>query len=727
MKLSKSLSVLVALLLPCLAEAQDIERRDTLTEARISTEVSRHESFTQTGLTRIDGKKFRSGYSVFSTPDLIKTIQALPGVAAGTELMSGLYVHGGDGTDNLFLLDGVPLYQVSHVIGLFSSFNTDFVDQMEFYKSGFPARYGGKLSSVVDVKTLDGDFESYHGSFSLGLIDGRLNIGGPLIKGKTSFNFGLRRSWMDAVTTPAVAYINYKNNKPEPGEQPSDIKEYARMKFAFDDLNFRLTHLFSADSRLTFNYYSGNDGMDVGENDKGTETEEGRKYPVETDYGVDISWGNRAYSLCWDKKFSDKLWLDLKLYRVSSYSDIAFSVYELEDKDYNRTKENNSSKVLDHSVAAGLDWYPLEGHHVRTGVQYQHHLFAPKRSSSYEYYDTDYMDKPQKVKEDYSSGISGDEAAAYAEDEMDLGKRFKINVGVRVPLFMLGKSTEFRLEPRASLKYQATDVSSVRVSYTDMNQFAHLVATSYLDLPTNCWMPSTEAVAPSHSRQLAGGVYTEWPSGYRLVVEGYWKTMDHILEYGGSNSLFPPLSSWESDFYVGKGRSFGLEVEAGYESEKCSFSTGYTLSKTDRLFEDIYYTWYPDRNDNRHKLTLNASWRPTGKLEFYGGWTYHTGSRITAQSHVIVESPDGNLYTEVYESPNNLKLPDYHRLDLGFNFHRTTRRGNEVIWNISIYNAYCRMNPVFGYVDRDYETKRFTGYYTGIIPVIPTFSYTLRF
>lgn len=171
------------------------ERNDTIAESRITTDrYIREINRTQTGLTRIDGEKFNRGFAFLSSPDLIKTIQSLPGVAGGTELMSGLYVHGGTGTDNLFLLDGVPLYQVSHLAGLFSSFNTDVVESVDFYKSGFPARYGGRLSSVVDVRTREGDFEEYHGLFSIGLIDGRLQYEGPIVRGKTSFNVAMRRS-----------------------------------------------------------------------------------------------------------------------------------------------------------------------------------------------------------------------------------------------------------------------------------------------------------------------------------------------------------------------------------------------------------------------------------------------------------------------------------------------------------------------------------------------------
>ena len=184
------------------------EQNDSIPEAVITALIDPKRNETQTGLKRIDSKMLNSGFALFSTPDVIKTLQMMPGVSSGTELLSGFYVHGGDGSDNLFLLDGVPIYQSSHLLGLFSAFNSDVISSMDFYKSGFPARYGSKMSSVVDITTKDGDFKEYHGLFSIGLLDGRFQLDGPIWKDKTSFNIGLRRTWTETVTLPLLAYLN---------------------------------------------------------------------------------------------------------------------------------------------------------------------------------------------------------------------------------------------------------------------------------------------------------------------------------------------------------------------------------------------------------------------------------------------------------------------------------------------------------------------------------------
>lgn len=721
---------------------ESIERPDTLAASRVVSELNRRENFTQTGLTRIDGKKIRGGYAVFSTPDLIKFIQTLPGVATGTELLSGLYVHGGDGSDNLFLLDGVPLYQVSHLAGLFSSFNTDVVDNMDFYKSGFPARYGGRLSSVVDVRTKDGDFRDYHGTFSLSLIDGRISFGGPLVKDKTSFNFGLRRSWMDVVTIPAMYYINKDNAKYlEPGE----IEKY-NFHYAFDDFNFRLTHIFSRDSKMRFNFYSGSDGIDIGSYEKSfydvvygagvrqTETSE-------DDYGIGVKWGNLTASLDWERKFSDKLFSDVKVYYTRCRSNTSFDIKESGSHYADTLSEVNVCNLADIAVTANLDWFPAEKHHVRSGGQYVCHSFNPKRENYYSSVEKMYDDSFFKSSDVSSETFSGHEMDVYAEDEISVSRLLKLNLGLRGVVYSVPGKVRVVAEPRAAMKYQTGEASAVKLSYSEMNQFNHLVAATYLDLPTNCWMPSTSRIRPSLSRQVAGGVYWDWPSGMRLYVEGYYKTMEHLLEYGGQNALFPPLSSWESSFFEGRGRSYGAEFEWGYDIAKWSFAAYYTLSKTERLFEDLYFTWYPDRNDNRHKINLSVNWHPNDKFELYAMWNYHSGNHMTVASHVLVDKQEWTYvdfetqepviayYDKIedfYSHPNNLQLPDYHRLDVGFNFHRKTRRGNDATWNISVYNAYCRMNPILATVDRNdkHELKEFT---YGIVPIIPSLGYTLNF
>ena len=253
---------------------------DTLSTVTVTAVKEKPRNTTQTGLVRLDTDMLKRGASSFGTPDIIKTLLNLPGVSAGNELMGGMYVHGGDGTDNLYLLDGVPLYNISHFGGIFSSFNTDVTDGLDFYKSGFPARYGTKLSSVVDVTTRPGDMNEFHGSASLGLIDGRLNIEGPIVKGRTSFNLAYRRSWMDMMIWLAMKLA---------GEDGS-----RKAAYFMHDLNAGITHDFGKDNRLRVNFYRGSDDLDLG------------LKPADSSLDLTVKWGNLCTSVSWDKKLSLK-------------------------------------------------------------------------------------------------------------------------------------------------------------------------------------------------------------------------------------------------------------------------------------------------------------------------------------------------------------------------------------------------------------------------------------
>ena len=690
------------------------ERQDTLKEARITSDKVVKVAKTQTGHKHLNKLDFIYGNVVFSSPDIIKSLQNLPGVSAGTELMSGLYVHGGEGSDNLFLLDGVPMYQISHLGGIFSSFNTDVVNGLDFYKSGFPARYGGRMSSVVDISTKDGDYHDYHGSFMIGLIDGRLQFEGPIVKGKTSFNIALRRSWMDAVLAPTIAYLNKKNKD----------GEVIGGNYAFHDLNASITHKFSDRDKVSLKMYYGRDRLKLNqaipEEVTYTVDNQGTQKTVsgEDHINTDISWGNLLASLNWYHVINDNMLLDAVAYYSGSNADVwykwkdwRFSTIE----HYDAIDETNVSTVSDIAAKANLDWR-ADNHHIRSGISYQHHIYHPKRYSAID-------NDGSVIEEESGTRYSGDEMAVYAEDEITLWKRLNFNAGLRYVIFSVPGKFRHKLEPRIALSYRCTENLELKASYTHMNQFAHLISTHYLDVPTNCWLPSTESIEPMYSKQVAAGIYSKLPKNIRLNVEAYYKTMDNLLEYAGSNTLFPPLDSWETSFHKGRGRAYGLETELGWDSSRLSFSAYYTLSWSERKFDGIWHDWFPHRYDNRHKLTLMGLWKVTDKIDIYANWNYNSGGWMTVPTHIY--NP-GEVFDRVYTAPNNVNLPDYHRLDLGANFRKTTKRGNERIWNVGIYNAYCRKNVVFVAIS-ERDDKSLYGEGRAIFPIIPSFSYTLKF
>ena len=689
------------------------EQHDTLNESIITAIVEPRRNSTQTGLKRIDNRTINSGFAIFSTPDVIKTLQMMPGVSSGTELLSGFYVHGGDGSDNLFLLDGVPIYQSSHLLGLFSAFNSDVISSMDFYKSGFPARYGSKLSSVVDITTKDGDFNAYHGLFALGLIDGRFQLEGPLWKGRTSFNFGLRRTWTETLTLPLIAYLN-KINAPDK----------SNFRYAFTDLNAKITHKFNDRNVLSANFYTGNDVFKF-LNDSEiiyNYDPQGNKATRREISDISLAWGNTVGSLNWEYEINDKLSLSNKLYYSGSLSGSRYRDESYEDNVSEISGIDYSSDVHTIGLRSDLHHHLNENHILRYGSALQTHIYRPNFTavieetngiSTFKYYP--YADSLKYNTMDFS---------IYAEDEIAVTDAFSVNAGLRYSLCASGGKVWNSLEPRLAMKYTFNNVLTAKASYTEMSQTSHLVSSLYLDLPTNMWLPSTERIRPSRSREVAAGLYSNITPMVHLNVEGWYKHMYNLIEYAGAYTIFPPLSDWEYGYKAGQGRSWGAELDFGYSNGKTEANVYYTLSWSQRKFDDFYRGWYSDRNDNRHKLTIMAKHKFTKRFEVYSAWNYHTGNRITLASH---QTPSG---TDIYLEPNNVKLPDYHRLDVGMNFVRTTRRGNTGIWNLSIYNAYCRTNPIAAmeeYESLDRVTVATYGTALGIIPIVPTFSYTLKF
>ncbi len=707
------------------AEPQNInleteEKHDTLTASRITSDKFRRAK-TQTGLESVEGRKFNRGYAVMSSPDLIKMLQNYPGVSSGTELVSGLYVHGGTGRDNLFLLDGVPLYQVSHLAGLFSSFNTDIIENVDFYKSGFPARFGGRLSSVVDVTTKDGDFYDYHGSFSIGLLDGRLQYEGPIIKGRTSFNVSLRRSWIDLLAYPALAIANTRT--------VNDLK----VSYLFHDMNAKVTHKFSHDKSLTLSFFSGLDALKY----ETAEPHWRREFEYETGkdavhimnntFGVGMRWGSLLTSLKWDSRINDSLNYRIVLYHMRNNNKVTNSDVR-EEMNYTSKAETDTRVILDDiSLKADFEWQAHKKHLVRFGGQYLFQIYNP-----YSVYTEVYKPKAEAGDSDMiDSRINylAHNPSLYIEDEMKLLRWLDLTLGLRYAMFSVNGKIWDGLEPRAAVKISLGRGMALKASFVEMNQYVHGIASTAYDLPTNFWLPSTDRIKPMHSRQFAAEFLAELPYGMRLELGGFYRTLDHIYEYRGVNLFFPSIRNWELEFAEGQGLAYGAEASFGWRGEKMETNLYYTLSWSKRYFEEFYYDWYYDRNDARHKITADFSWRINDRVDLYAAWNYHTGTRVTASNQVL--GPDDQFGTDFpdkfYDSPNNIKLPDYHRLDVGANFRKITKRGNERIWNVSLYNAYCRMNP-FITVDY-YEDARGVqfGKVTSLFPILPSFSYTLKF
>lgn len=691
-------------------DAEGFHVADTIPQATVT---ALRPAAAYTGLVRLDSKDLLKGAALFGSPDVIKVLQNFSGVAAGMELSSGLYVHGGDGSDNLFLLDGVPLFQVTHLGGLFSVFNADAVESLSFYKSGFPAKYGGRLSSVVDVSTSDGSADKFGGSFSIGLIDGRLFLQGPIVRDKLSFSVAMRRSWLDAVLVPMIAIAARQNDMPE------DTKA----GYSMFDTNVGLTYTPTPRDRLSLRFYCGTDGLHY----YGTDTEiqdspEG-VHRLEDKMSMALDWGNLAASASWRHLFPGGAELNALAYWSRGYSDMTGEIASESFEDGMVSSQKYNEKIFSSASVAGfksIAVFRLDRHVLNAGIEYRHEWYDPVRTVT--------VSMPAAMPGSVP-GMSesvfyrADGFSMFGEDEMQYGP-LTLSAGLRLDLFAQGGKVYFRPQPRLSGSYALSRGLLLKASYEWTSQFTHLLSSVFLDLPTNLWLPATAKVKPADSRQVALGLHASPSRNWRIDVGGYYRTIGNCILYSGGLSLLPPLEDWESVFVSGRGRSYGAELELGYVADKFDVTAYYTLSWTTRFFPELYHDWFFDRFDNRHKLTLVSTWRIAPGVELGATWNFHSGNRVTLPEQYIVNG-DGSR-TLLYSMPYNAKLPAYHRLDLSCSFRSVTRRGRERIWNISVYNAYCRMNPsmIMTSIPDDGPPK---AYAYSLVPILPSVSYTLKF
>lgn len=703
----------------------------TLNDIYVDAENLQQKSITsQTGYTRLTAKEILSVPAALSTPDLIRRLQLLPGVASGMELVSGIYVRGGNSDENLFMIDGNPIYQINHLGGLFSAFNTDAIKTVDFFKGGFPAQYGGRLSSVVNVRTKDGSMNGYHGTFSIGLLEGRIQFEGPVVKDRTSFNISLRRSWLDILLTPSMAIYNLTRND-----------EISKFGYAFHDLNAKLTHKFSETNKLSLSIYSGNDVLRTSNVDKEAIT-------TQDEDKMFLGWGNTVSSLNWNYVFRPNINGDIS---------IVFSQFRTKIREEERTKSysnqygewttsniheaENRTRIIDFGYRADFDYRPSAKHNIRFGSNYLFHIFKPQYNMSHDY-SKDENTAKELVRKTRFNAVHAHEISVYIEDEISVMKRWKLNLGARGSMFNVGKQNYWSFEPRLNTRISIIpERLSFKASYTEMSQYVHTLSTTYLSLPSDMWVPVTERVKPARSRLISSGFSMKLPFDFEAEAEGYYKTIDNIIDYRNIPRLTANFSSWEDNVISGKGRSYGLELALRRKSGNTYGEFSYTLSWNERKFDELWENkWFPAKFDNRHKLNISVAHRINKKIELSATWIYSTGNRVTValENYESRSSHSGSITSTngYYEHPNNVRLPAYHRLDIGMNIYKKTKRGNEGIWNISIYNAYCRLNPlrvkVVGQESGYYENgnivqKPFRIKAEGLIPIIPSFSYTLKF
>lgn len=661
------------------------------------------------------GKITLSPESIIAIPtlagesDLLKALQMLPGVKSGTEGTTGLYVRGGNVDQNLYLVDGIPIYNPNHLMGFISTFNTNAIKSINFYKGSFPSQYGQRVSSVVDTRMKDGNNQQIKGEASIGLLSAHLDVEGPIVKDKTTFSFSGRRTYLDLLLKPLLGYENNQN------DQDMDFG------YHFSDINMKITHRFSQKSLLTASIYWGEDKFNLTYKENDDKTEQGKMNNT-------VKWGNTIATLNWAQEISNRLFSNLSLsYNLYRSTITASSDYTTKQSNQATTtykfQYDFLSSIEDWTIKNDYNLYLNSLNYVTFGVNYTYHTYRPEQSSA--------MDIENSTPNNYfntNKKIFGNEAVAYIEDEITINEKLLTTAGVHYTLFNVQGKTYHSLEPRLSVRYSISDDLSLKAGYATMSQYIHLLANGIISSPTDLWVPITKNIAPISSNQVSLGLFYQLNNVANLSIEGYYKKLNNVIDYKDGVSTFNSSEDWEEKVAQGKGESYGFEILAKKDKGNDVGWLSYTLSWSYRQFPNGEINAgqrFFDRYDSRHQINIVYTHKFGKRIDLTMCWVFNSGSRTSvpiASYYAPIDQSENVRLVQVYGQRNNFKMPSYHRLDISLNFHKQTKHGQR-IWSINIYNAYNRKNAFLVYTSNKPNTLKAIS----IMPLIPTVSYTYKF
>ncbi len=684
-------------------------------------EQQRIERSSQMSLTDIPLKQIRALPSLLGETDLLKTVQLLPGVQSGNEGQSGFYVRGGSPDQNLILLDGVPVYNASHLFGFYSIFNTDAISDVKLIKGGFPARYGGRLSSVLDIRMKDGNQKEFHGDVTAGLVSAKATLEGPVVKEKTSFIVSGRRTYADLVARPFI-----KRGFSEGGEE-------GNAGYYFYDLNLKLVHNLSRNDRFFFSAYNGDDRFYY----------RSRYQPggFEERMSNELEWGNTIVAGRWNHIWSGKLFSNTT-FTWSRYhlgADMSYFYRETSPDSVNEdTRLKYTSGIDDLALHVDLDYIPTPAHYVRIGAKGIRHRFDPGAYSFH--YLTDSEESFDTLLGQRK--LSSTELAVYVEDDWRISGVLRANVGLHYSSFMTGHYQYHSLQPRLSVRYLLPGEVALKASFATMRQYVQLLAFSSIGLPTDLWLPTTGTVKPQDAWQVAAGAaHTFFDGILEVSLEGYYKVMNHVLAYKEGAGMMQ-FDDWQERVTQGRGWAYGAELFVNKKKGKWTGWLGYTLAWSWRQFDDLNFgKKFHYKYDRRHDISLVSVYEINDHVHLSGTWVYGTGNCYTlANSTYYGFFPSGyqesHQDTEVdyYEQRNNYRMRPYHRLDLGVDLIRKREHFTRKL-SLGAYNVYSRKNPFYMNIENDYvwddntqqmePVRRLVQY--SLFPVIPYFSLNFHF
>ncbi|AHM60854.1 TonB-dependent receptor plug [Flammeovirgaceae bacterium 311] len=643
-----------------------------------------------TSVTYLKPEDIQKSVGILGETDLIKTLQLKPGVQSGSEGNSGFYVRGGQSDQNLVLLDGVSIYNPSHLFGMFSVFNSDLLEDVSLYKGSFPARFGGRLSSVLDIGLKEGSLEEFKGSGGVGLISSRLTLEGPLVKDKLSLMVSGRRTYFDAITRS----IN-KSMADDPDYQP--IPDYY-----FYDLNAKLFFKPGKDDEFSFTFYQGNDKF----------------YFNDKRFAFDFIWGNKAGILQWRHLFSE---------RFNGKFSLSATKYDYQIRNnIENISQTAGSGIFDLNAAADFALEAGKGHYITFGAALSRHSFNLLRIQEQENADA-------VIKSSNSDKVPAYESAVYVSDEWEISDRVGVEGGLRLTGFSALHKNFVGLEPRMSLRWQAARRMALKASFSQAYQYVHLVNSSATSLPTSFWYPSNKDIRPQLATQYALGLDTRLSDTWKFSNELYYRDMLRQIDFDNGAEMYGNPNVTE-DLIFGKGWAYGNEFYLEKVKGKTTGWIGYTLSWTWRKFDEINGgNPFMAAHDRRHDISIVARHQLSKRLEASITWVYGSGSLTTL--------PPGRFYVQgqqatlskivpLYTERNNFQIPAYHRMDAGL-IYKLKPRWGEAELSLGVYNAYNRRNVYFMYFERLPQEKskelKLVARQVSLFPVLPSVSFNYKF
>lgn len=643
---------------------------------------------------------------LFGETDVLKGLQLLPGVSSGNDGTIGLNIRGGGPDQNLILLDDVPLYNPSHLYGFFSVFNSDVIKDVKLLKGGISARYSGRLSSVVDVRTKDGNNRKINTQFSLGLLSTKLTVDGPIgKKKKTTFILSGRRSLFDAFYG-----VNFKFN----GQEINPFKT----GYYFYDANGKINHEFSDKHQLSVGFYTGLDNVFI----KNSFSLKDPDKVIKEKDNQNIFWGNHLVSIrdhhVWSPRLSGRFNLSYTNYNFGNRSDYEYTESNDSTKlvnSYNYQFESiiRNTMVFYHAEYKAADWLS-----IKSGVGGVYHEFERRISSSDNIINTANTDR--KVNTAIENNV-------YTELKFKTRQRLEVTAGGHYAGFQFSSQSYHNLQPRFSADYKLSKHLLLHGAYQKTLQFLHLLTSTNSGMPLDLWLPSTDDIKPESASMFSGGISFA-KGAYVINLEGFNKRMNNLIEYKDQANYIGTDVNWEEKVTTGSGLAYGYELLAEKRNGKTQGWISYTLSWNNRKFDLINGgRVFPYKYDRRHNLAFFVSHTFNSRVDASLNWVFSSGANYTLPEQVYFIgsglAPSNIIY--VYGDRNNFKFPNYHRLDFGINFKKNKRKYTRV-FSVGAYNVYNRLNPFYVTLAYDGQGKRVFEA-VSLFPVLPSVNYKIQF